>query len=66
MRTYTFRLHDGPHVLPILETVAAQDDDEARDLAQLRLSLSSTFTHVDVLHAGREVLSLQRDSHRSN
>ena len=33
MPTYTFGLHDGPAVTPILERVAAADDHEARDLA---------------------------------
>ena len=62
MPTYVFRLHDGPTVTPILETVVAADDQEARDLAQLRLTLSHGFTHVDVHTAGREVFRLQRDS----
>lgn len=62
MATYIFRLHDGPMVTPILETVIAGDDEEAWDLAQLRLTLSKTFTHVDVQHAGREVFRLRRDS----
>lgn len=64
MPNYIFRLHDGPTVTPILETVAAADDQEARDLAQLRLTLSSAFTHVDVHYAGREVVRLKRDSQR--
>ncbi len=64
MPNYVFRLHDGPTVAPILETVVAADDQEARDLAQLRLTLSSAFTHVDVHHAGREVVRLKRDSQR--
>jgi len=62
MQTYILRLHDGPAVTPIEETVAAADDQEARDLAQLRLSLSSAFTHLDTHHAGREVVRLKRDS----
>lgn len=62
MPTYIFRLHDGPSVTPILETVSAVDDQEARDLAQLRLTLSHAFTHVDVHRAGCEVFRLKRDS----
>lgn len=62
MRTYIFRLYDGAEVTPILETVVAADDQEAHDLAQLRLMLSHAFTHVDVHQAGREVFRLKRDS----
>ncbi len=64
MPNYVFRLHDGPTVAPTSENVAAADDQEARDLAQLRLTLSSAFTHVDVYHAGREVVRLKRDSQK--
>jgi hypothetical protein len=62
MPLYIFRLHDGPAVKPVLETVSATSDDEARDLAHLRLSLSRAYTHVEVHHDGREVIRLKRDS----
>lgn len=62
MPTYIFRLHDGPSVTPIVETVAARNDDDARDPAHLRLTLSKAFTHVDVHHGGRELFRLKRDS----
>lgn len=64
MPTYIFRLHDGPLITPTLETVAAIDDEDARDLAHLRLVLSTDYTHVEVHHDGRELFRLQRDSQR--
>ena len=62
MPTYVFRLHDGPAVAPRSENVEAHDDTEARDLAGLRLTLNSAFTHVQVEKDGRELFSLKRDS----
>jgi hypothetical protein len=62
MPTYIFRLHDEPSVEPLLETVTAMNDADARDLAQLRLTLSKAFTHVDVHLDGRELFRLKRDS----
>lgn len=67
MPTYVFRLHDGPDVPLQSELVEAHDDAEARDLAGLRLTLSLSFSHVDVERDGRELFRMKRDSqeHRS-
>ncbi len=62
MPTYVFHLHDGAAVSPRTETVEAHDDQEARGLAELRLMLSSDFTHVEVERDGAELLRLHRDS----
>lgn len=61
MPTYVFHLHDGPSVPPREESVEAADLDQARDLAEMRLLLSSQFSHVEVLLDGEERLKLKRD-----
>lgn len=62
MPTYVFHLHDGPAVDPRTESVEARDDEEARALAELRLTLSSGFTHVEIERGGVELCRLHRDS----
>lgn len=62
MPTYVFHLHDGPDVPPRTEQVEAADDEEARTLAELRLTLSSAFKHVEVQRDGVELARLHRDS----
>jgi len=42
--------------------VEASDDQEARSLAELRLTLSSAFKHVEVERDGVELVRLHRDS----
>jgi hypothetical protein len=41
--------------------VEASDDQEARSLAELRLTLSSAFKHVEVERDGVELVRLHRD-----
>lgn len=60
--TYVFHLHDGPDVPPRSETLEASDDQEARSLAELRLTLSSAFKHIEVERDGVELARLHRDS----
>ena len=62
MPTYVFHLHDGPETPPRTETVEASDDQEARSLAELRLTLSSAFKHVEVERDAVELVRLHRDS----
>ena len=62
MPTHVIHLHDGPAVPPRSEQVEARDDGEARSLAELRLMLSSAFTHVEVDREGSELFRLHRDS----
>jgi len=62
MPTYAFHLHDGPAVPPRVERIDAYDDEEARTLAELRLTLSSGFTHIEVERDGVELFRLHRDS----
>lgn len=62
MPTYVFHLHDGPDVPPRKETVEADDDEEAHSLAELRLTLSSAFKHIEVERDGVELARLHRDS----
>lgn len=62
MPTYLFHLHDGPETSPRSETVEAADDQEARLLAELRLTLSAAFTHIEVERNGVELARLHRDS----
>lgn len=37
MTAYVFRLHDGPDIPPREENVEARSDEEAHDLAELRI-----------------------------
>ncbi len=60
MPAYVFRLHDGPDTPPQHETVEAGSDEEARDLAEIRIRLSGTFTAVDVSRDGQDVFSIRR------
>ena len=62
MPTYVFHLHDGPTVAPRTELVDANDDEEARSLAELRLTLSFGFTHLEIERDGVELARLHRDS----
>lgn len=64
MPTYVFHLHDGPDTPPRRETVEASDDQEARALAELRLTLSAAFKHIEVERDGVELTRLHRDSER--
>ncbi len=62
MPTYVFHLHDGPDVPPQSETLEASDDQEACLLAELRLTLSSAFKHIEIERDGLELARLHRDS----
>lgn len=61
MSHYIFHLHDGPGVTPVEEVVEAIDDQEAKGLAELRLMLGHSFTHVEVVKEGVELFRLERD-----
>lgn len=60
MPAYVFRLHDGPDTPLLEENVEARSDDEARDLADIRIRLSGTFTAVDVIRDGEHVFSISK------
>lgn len=60
MSNYILHLHDGPGVTPVEEVVEAIDDQEAKSLAELRLMLSHSFTHVEVVKEGVELFRLER------
>lgn len=62
MPSYVFRLRLRSSQVPQSETVEAVDDEEAQDLAVLRLKLSPTFTQVQVEKAGQTIFQLTRDS----
>jgi len=64
MPIYVFHLHDGPETPPRTEIVEAGDDDEAQSLAELRLTLSLGFTHIEVERDGEEIFRLHRDSQK--
>ena len=61
MPTYVFHLHDGPDVPLRTEVVEACDDQEARTLAELRLTLSTAFTQVEFDRDGIKVARLHRE-----
>lgn len=62
MPRYVFHLHDGPTTEPVEEVVEAVDDAEARALADIRLLLSASYTHVRVSRDGQERFRIKRDS----
>ena len=62
MPDYRIYLHDGPDIPPAAETLTAIDHEEALALAELRLLLSSAFTHAVVSLEGQVVGALKRDS----
>lgn len=60
MPTYVFRLQDGKDLPDRTELVEASDDEEARDLADLRVSLSSQFSAVQVSKDGDHLFQVSR------
>lgn len=62
MPDYRIYLHDGPDTPPAAETFTATDHVEALVLGELRLFLSSAFTHAVVSLEGQVVGALKRDS----
>ena len=62
MPEYRIYLHDGPDTPPATETIFAEDDEEAIVLGEMRLLLSSAFTHVVVSLDGSVVGAPKRDS----
>lgn len=63
MPSYVFHLHDGVSAELRDETIDAADLEEARDLARIRLLLSTEFTHVEVYSQGHQCLRLDRADH---
>jgi len=64
MPTYTLHLHDGDERPFVSEVVEAVDDEEAKELASIRLLLTRDYHFVTVEHAGRLVGKYLRDSLR--
>ena len=62
MPDYRIYLHDGPDTPPATETISANDHVEALVLGEMRLLLTSTFTHAVVSLDGVVLGSLKRDS----
>ena len=62
MPDYRIYLHDGPDTPPTTEPISAEDHVEALVLGEMRLLLTSTFTHAVVSLDGTVVGSLKRDS----
>ena len=61
MPDYNFHLHGDDPAPPAIETVAAADDQEARDLAEMRLLLGRGFSKIVVDRQGMEPIHIQRD-----
>lgn len=62
MPDYRIYLHDGPDTPPAAETITANDHVEALVLGEMRLLLTSTYTHAVVALDGDVIGSLKRDS----
>jgi hypothetical protein len=65
MPHYRIHLHSEPDMAPVTETVEAEDHAEALALGEMRLLLTSAFTHAVVSLNGQMVGSLKRDSQAS-
>lgn len=64
MPDYRLHLHDGSSHPPIDETIRAQSDEEAMELAGMRLLLTADYTHIAVLKDEAEIGRMTRDSIR--
>lgn len=61
MPDYQFHLQPSGPSAPEYESVQAQDDEEARTLAEMRLLLGAAFNGVVVTRDGMEPFQLVRD-----
>jgi hypothetical protein len=61
MSDYSLLLETGGE-RPVMEALAADDDEEARRLAELRLALTTDFRQVAVLRGCELLTVLTRDS----
>lgn len=62
MPDYRLQLHDGPSHPLIDEAITARSDDEALELASMRLLLTPDYTHIAVLKGEAEIARMTRDS----
>lgn len=60
MSRYLLRLHDGPTTPPLIEALDADDDEEARALAEMRLLLTRDYTHIHVYEGERQIAEFHR------
>lgn len=61
MPDYHFQLQPSGPNAPEHESVQAQDDEEARTLAEMRLLLGAAFDGVTVTRDGMQAFQLVRD-----
>jgi hypothetical protein len=64
MPSYTLQLHDGGEHPIISEAVQAADDEEAKELANIHLLLTTEYHYVTVIKDGRLIGKYLRDSLR--
>lgn len=61
MSAFSLRLHYRNAVDPVEEQLDVTDEDEARELARVRLLLTGDFDRVELRHGGRALESFARD-----
>lgn len=62
MPDYRLHLHDGSSHPVIDESIEARSDEEAMELASMRLLLTPDYTHITVLKGEAEIGRMTRDS----
>lgn len=62
MSRYLLRLHDGPNTPPIIEPLDADDEQDARDLAKMRLLLTRDYTHIHIYEGDRQIGEFHRSA----
>jgi hypothetical protein len=62
MSIYSLRLHSRSQAAPpVEEPLEVRDEQEARELARMRLLLTSDYSRVELHHAGRPLDVFARD-----
>lgn len=62
MSRFKLLLHDGPDTPPIVEPLDADSEEDARDLAKVRLLLTRDYTHVHIYKGDAQIAEFRRTS----
>ncbi|MBG7615327.1 hypothetical protein IWC96_08530 [Brevundimonas sp. BAL450] len=60
MARFLLRLHDGQKTTPVVEPLDADDAEQAKVLAEIRLLLTNDYTHAHIYEGDRQVAELNR------
>lgn len=62
MSRYFLRLYEGLSKQPVNEPLDADDDEDARAFAQMRLLLTRDYTHVHIYEGDRQIDEFHRST----